>query len=111
MADDLKDFRSLAAMIVDRVDPLLQKAVDAPVEPHAADCSRCPICAAQALSRGENHELVKSLATVGSQLLDVLREFAGMDPVERTAAAPDEEPETPEPEGRHAKFEHIKVDI
>ncbi|MBS9371663.1 hypothetical protein [Rhodococcus sp. B50] len=108
----LSELLLLADAVLDRVEGAVQQFVVAPGEaPHPADdsapgsaatpsgCAWCPLCAAAALVRGENHELVTRLATKLAALIALLREFlsqflpatGGSSPPEPTPDAPTRE--------------------
>lgn len=75
------ELRALAETVLERLEPILQKAA-APVPAEGdgdggaacSTCSWCPLCALAALIRGEQHDLVTLLAGQASTLLAALRE-------------------------------------
>ncbi|GAA4480227.1 hypothetical protein GCM10023094_26410 [Rhodococcus olei] len=81
-ADLIAELRSLAVTVLDRVEPLLERAAEAaaaaPAEgaeaaAGASGCSWCPVCALVALIRGEQHELVAMIASQIAALLALVR--------------------------------------
>lgn len=89
------ELRALAETVLDRLDPILQKAAagrDAPTGGTCTSCSWCPLCALAALVRGEQHDLVTLVADQAGTLLAALREtLDAHDP------APSERPDAPAP--------------
>lgn len=87
------ELRALAETVLDRLDPILQKAAngsaDRSVDDGAAcsSCSWCPLCALAALIRGEQHDLVTLVAGQAGVLLAALRE--ALDAHERGAKTDD----------------------
>jgi len=81
-AELVAELRALAETVLERLEPILQKAAaPVPAEDDAggggatcSTCSWCPLCALAALLRGEQHDLVTLVAGQASTLLAVLRE-------------------------------------
>ncbi|WP_206615709.1 hypothetical protein [Rhodococcus xishaensis] len=74
------ELRALAETVLDRLDPILERAATGAVKDSAADgeptgssCSWCPLCALAALIRGEQHDLVTHVAAQASTFLAELR--------------------------------------
>lgn len=97
------ELRALAEAVLDRLEPVLQRAAAAHaqeptpegVAPAGRGCSWCPLCALAALIRGEHHDLIAFLATHAAALLALLRELlddhgrrAGGDSAQSTGAPP-----------------------
>ncbi|KSZ57541.1 hypothetical protein Z045_16305 [Rhodococcus pyridinivorans KG-16] len=117
----------LADAVLDRVEGTVQQFVTAtgdasahtatgstaPGDAEAATtpsgCAWCPLCAAAALVRGENHELIGRLASKLAALIALLREFlAQFRP--STGGVPPEP--TPDPPMRdRPAFEPISVNL
>ncbi|BDB61210.1 MULTISPECIES: hypothetical protein [Rhodococcus] len=119
----------LADAVLDRVEGTVQQFVAATGEaaPHPAPdaatgsaapgdtatspsgCAWCPLCAAAALVRGENHELVSRLASKLAALIALLREFLAQF-LPSTGGVPPEP--TPDPPTRdRPAFEPISVNL
>lgn len=66
------ELRAVAALLLDRVGPVLERArTGVPQSPQT--CASCPVCAVVAVMRGEHPELAKRLAEHASGLLDALQ--------------------------------------
>jgi hypothetical protein len=120
----LADLRILADTVLDRVEALVEQVAapdgtqrpgaqprgdahtNAPPNEDSADtsapapapggCTWCPLCAVAALVRGENHELLTTLASQLAALIAVIRELvARFLPPPRTE--PDDGPDGPPP--------------
>lgn len=94
------ELRALAETVLDRLDPILQKAAAAGSADAAPDagaacsvCSWCPLCALAALIRGEQHDLVTLLAGQAGALLAALRE--ALDTHERATTGSADAPSPP----------------
>ncbi|MGX7725797.1 hypothetical protein [Rhodococcus sp. 5G237] len=117
----------LADAVLDRVEGTVQQFVaatgdasantapgsTAPGDAEAATtpsgCAWCPLCAAAALVRGENHELVSRLASKLAALIALLREFLAQF-LPSTGGVPPEP--TPDPPTRdRPAFEPISVNL
>lgn len=99
-AELVAELRALAETVLERIEPILQKAAAGAEDPagdRCSSCSWCPLCALAALIRGEQHDLVTAVAGHASALLVVLREIldghrhpeAGADDVAKTPNRPD----------------------
>lgn len=77
-AELVAELRALAETVLERIEPILQKAAAGAEESEGQErcnsCSWCPLCALAALIRGEQHDLVTAVAGHASTLLVVLRE-------------------------------------
>ncbi|MCR8694187.1 hypothetical protein NWP13_16735 [Rhodococcus pyridinivorans] len=82
---------------------------DAEAATTPSGCAWCPLCAAAALVRGENHELVSRLASKLAALIALLREFLAQF-LPSTGGVPPEP--TPDPPTRdRPAFEPISVNL
>ena len=82
------ELRQLAEELLDRVEPALRRAAGDDGKQPWEGCSWCPVCAAAALLRGEQHQVLTALADHGSAMVVILREAlsgvpAQREPVER----------------------------
>ncbi|MFI5716600.1 hypothetical protein [Nocardia sp. NPDC051750] len=100
IAEFADELRLLAEALLERVEPVLRAAA-ADGAPEWSNCTWCPLCAAAALVRGEQHEVLAAVAAHGTAIVTVLREAlagAPVDPVVShdhgtgTPAAPDDSP-------------------
>ncbi|WP_277369804.1 hypothetical protein [Rhodococcus rhodochrous] len=117
----------LADAVLDRVEGTVQQFVaatgdasaptatgstapgDADAATTPSGCAWCPLCAAAALVRGENHELVSRLASKLAALIALLREFLAQF-LPSTGGVPPEP--TPDPPTRdRPAFEPISVNL
>ncbi|MEU1982591.1 hypothetical protein [Nocardia sp. NPDC019395] len=103
IAEFADELRLLAEAVLERVEPVLRDAA-ADGKPEWNNCTWCPLCAAAALVRGEQHEVLATIAAHGTAIVTVLREAlagAPVDPVTShdhgtgTAAAEDNSPGRP----------------
>ncbi|HXV94091.1 MAG TPA: hypothetical protein VD813_12375 [Pseudonocardia sp.] len=107
-----EELRALAVALLDRVEPLLERARTGPpaAGPGAgedAPCTACPVCALVAVLRGEHPELAARLAEQAAGLVAVLR--AALD--EGAGVPPPPDPD-PQPEAAPARpVQHIAVEI
>lgn len=84
MSDDhdqlAAELLALAESVLERLDPILQRAASPPPPADGiagspwSGCTWCPVCALAALVRGEQHDLVTLLAGHASAAIVVLRE-------------------------------------
>ncbi|WP_216897219.1 hypothetical protein [Nocardia alni] len=89
-----EELRLLAQVVLERVEPVLRRAA-AEEGAEWSGCGWCPLCAASALARGENNDMVTTLATYGATIITILREaLAGVpvDPVPRADAGTPRDP-------------------
>ncbi|MEU5842791.1 hypothetical protein [Rhodococcus sp. NPDC047139] len=131
MRDDhdalLSELLLLADVVLDRVEDAVQQFVAAPggAAAHSSGenesdrggavaangCAWCPLCAAAALVRGENHELITRLATKLAALIALLREFLSQYlPSARDGGDPPE-PSPDPPARQRPAFVPISVDV
>jgi len=119
-AELVAELRALAETVLERIEPILQKAArgaegsadsadpsDSPGQAGCSTCSWCPLCALAALIRGEQHDLVTAVAGHASALLVVLREV--LDGYQHPPA--DRPAETSEPAAPAAAFVSIDITI
>lgn len=121
----LSELLLLADAVLDRVEGAVQQFAVPPADDSASGsaapssapdsaatpggCAWCPLCAAAALVRGENHELVTRLATKLAALIALLREFLSQF-LSATGGNPPEP--TPDPPTRErAAFVPISVNV
>jgi len=122
----LAELLLLADAVLDRVEGVVQQFVVPPTgdasptrgeddtesasTASANGCTWCPLCAAAALMRGENHELVTRLATKLAALIALLREFLSQYLPAGDGGDPPEP--TPDPPARdRPSFVPISVDV
>ena len=129
-ADLADEIRLLAETVLERVEPALRRTAAGAGKPDWDGCGACPICALTALLRGEQHELVTSLAEHGTAIVTILREALAGTPVdplmppgsdtgsEQEPAHPTREPARPDAESpaesapaEEARFVQIPVTI
>ncbi|WP_228789462.1 hypothetical protein OG935_12635 [Nocardia cyriacigeorgica] len=75
------ELKLLAEAVLERVEPVLRRAA-ADGKPEWDNCSWCPVCAAAALVRGEQHDVLSAIADHGTAIVTVLREALAGVPVE-----------------------------
>lgn len=85
-AQVLAELRALAEGVLERLEPVLQRAASAPSAPAKdgegpsedgprSTCTWCPVCALVAMIRGEQHELLTLLAGQAAAVIAVLRQL------------------------------------
>ncbi|RVW00334.1 hypothetical protein [Rhodococcus spongiicola] len=100
------ELRALAETVLDRLDPILEKAAAGAVkdnadptgsdaESNSSVCSWCPLCALAALIRGEQHDLVTHVAAQASIFLAELRDALEAHAAQAAQAADDGPTSTP----------------
>lgn len=77
------ELRQLAEELLDRVEPALRRAAGDDGKQPWEGCSWCPVCAAAALLRGEQHQVLTALADHGSAMVVILREALSGVPAQR----------------------------
>ncbi|GAA5058582.1 hypothetical protein [Nocardia callitridis] len=75
-----EELKLLAEAVLERVEPVLRRAA-ADGGPEWSSCRWCPVCAAAALIRGEQHDLLAAFADHGTAIVTVLREALAGVPV------------------------------
>ncbi|MGF7124501.1 hypothetical protein [Rhodococcus sp. BE178] len=124
------ELKALAETVLDRLEPILQKAAAARsgegaadaaaavadtagagtgAQPACSSCSWCPLCALAALVRGEQHDLVTLLAGQGAVLLAVLREV--LDDHDRAATGTADAPTATAPSGPFTSHKFVPIDV
>ncbi|WP_280233758.1 hypothetical protein [Nocardia cyriacigeorgica] len=81
LAEFAVELKLLAEAVLERVEPVLRRAA-ADGKPEWDNCSWCPVCAAAALVRGEQHDVLSAIADHGTAIVTVLREALAGVPVE-----------------------------
>lgn len=81
LAEFAAELKLLAEAVLERVEPVLRRAA-ADGKPEWDNCSWCPVCAAAALVRGEQHDVLSAIADHGTAIVTVLREALAGVPVE-----------------------------
>jgi hypothetical protein len=81
LAEFAVELKLLAEAVLERVEPVLRRAA-ADGTPEWDNCSWCPVCAAAALVRGEQHDVLSAIADHGTAIVTVLREALAGVPVE-----------------------------
>ncbi|MFE3444017.1 hypothetical protein ACFXNW_13375 [Nocardia sp. NPDC059180] len=81
LAEFAIELKLLAEAVLERVEPVLRRAA-ADGSPEWDNCSWCPVCAAAALVRGEQHDVLSAIADHGTAIVTVLREALAGVPVE-----------------------------
>lgn len=81
IAEFAEELRLLAEAVLERVEPVLRDAA-ADDKPEWGNCTWCPLCAAAALVRGEQHEVLATVAAHGTAIVTILREALAGEPVD-----------------------------
>ncbi|WP_228813932.1 MULTISPECIES: hypothetical protein [Nocardia] len=81
IAEFAEELRLLAEAVLERVEPVLREAA-AEGKPEWGNCTWCPLCAAAALVRGEQHEVLATVAAHGTAIVTILREALAGEPVD-----------------------------
>ncbi|WP_280197316.1 hypothetical protein [Nocardia cyriacigeorgica] len=81
LAEFAVELKLLAEAVLERVEPVLRRAA-ADGKPEWDNCSWCPVCAAAALVRGEQHDVLTAIADHGTAIVTVLREALAGVPVD-----------------------------
>lgn len=81
IAELAEELRLLAEAVLERVEPVLREAA-ADGKPEWGNCTWCPLCAAAALVRGEQHEVLATVAAHGTAIVTILREALAGEPVD-----------------------------
>lgn len=81
IAEFAEELRLLAEAVLERVEPVLREAA-ADGKPEWGNCTWCPLCAAAALVRGEQHEVLATVAAHGTAIVTILREALAGEPVD-----------------------------
>ncbi|WP_174555719.1 hypothetical protein [Nocardia flavorosea] len=81
IAEFAEELRLLAEAVLERVEPVLRDAA-ADGKPEWGNCTWCPLCAAAALVRGEQHEVLATVAAHGTAIVTILREALAGEPVD-----------------------------
>ncbi|WP_228000921.1 hypothetical protein [Nocardia australiensis] len=83
------ELKLLAEAVLERVEPVLRRAAVEGETPRSS-CSWCPVCAAAALTRGEQHDVIAAVAEHGAAIVTVLREALSGVPVEPVPPSDDD---------------------
>ncbi|WP_280437363.1 hypothetical protein [Nocardia carnea] len=81
IAEFAEELRLLAEAVLERVEPVLRDAA-ADGKSEWGNCTWCPLCAAAALVRGEQHEVLATVAAHGTAIVTILREALAGAPVD-----------------------------
>ena len=114
-----EELKLLAEAVLERIEPVFRRAA-ADGQPEWSSCSWCPVCAAAALIRGEQHDVLAAVADHGTAIVTVLREALAGVPVapvtpehaaaqEGSAPGPEAGPRTSR--GRKSEYVGIPVTI
>ena len=126
----LADLRVLADTVLDFMDGVVDQLADrgdtagtAPTAhgagehgaesrpPATTGCAWCPVCAAVALFRGENHELLTLLASQLAALIALVREWLARHLPGQPGSPEPTDPAPPEPRDQGKGFVPISVTI